>query len=107
MNTFNYSYAVTILQLVLRHKYNLSKRLQKCFLTSCQGKQINDLKLQTINSVRPESGLELLWQKTTQQASLPRKQKRFLCKDIFRSIHFKAIETASTQSRKKTLSNLL
>ena len=51
MNTFNYSYAVTILQLVLRHNDNLSKTFQKCFFTSCQGKQINDLRLQTINSV--------------------------------------------------------
>ena len=68
MNTFNYSYAVTILQLVLRHKDNLSKTLEKCFLTSYQGKQINDLRLQTINSARPESELELLWQKNRQQA---------------------------------------
>ena len=88
MNTFNYSYAVTILQLVLRHKDNLSKTFQKCFFTSCQGKQINDLRLQTINSVRPGSELELLWQKTTQQASLPRKQKRFRCKDILQKHSF-------------------
>ena len=65
MNTFNYSYAVTILQLVLRHKDILSKTLQKCFLSSFQRKWINDLTLQTINSVRPESELELIWQRTT------------------------------------------
>ena len=88
MNTFNYYYTVTILQLVLRHKGNLSKTLQKYFLTSCQGKKINDLRLQAINSVQPESELELLWQKTTQQAPLPRKQKRFRCKDILQKHSF-------------------
>ena len=34
MNTFNYFYGVTILQLVLRHSDNLFKTLQKSSLTS-------------------------------------------------------------------------
>ena len=55
MNTFNYCYRVTILQLVLRHSDNLSKTLQKSSLTSCQGKEIADLTLPTINSLRSES----------------------------------------------------
>ena len=40
MNTFNYFYGVTILQLVLRPSGNLSKTHQKSSLTSCQGKRI-------------------------------------------------------------------
>ena len=39
MNTFNYFYGVTILQLVLRHSDNLSKILQKSSLNFCQGKK--------------------------------------------------------------------
>ena len=66
MNTFNYFYRVTILQLVLRHSDNLSKTLQESSLTSCQGKEIAELTLQTINS--SENEFELLWQKTVQQA---------------------------------------
>ena len=52
MYTFNYFYAVTILQLALRHSDNLSKTLQKSFLTSYQEKEMADLTLQTINSIR-------------------------------------------------------
>ena len=51
MNTFNYFYGVTILQLVSRHSGNLSKTLQKSSLTSCQGKEIVYLTLRTINSL--------------------------------------------------------
>ena len=82
MNTFNYFYRVTILQLVLRHFYyiqynyitivfsdNLSKTLQKSSLISCQGKEIADLTLQTVNSLRSESEFELLWQKTLQHTT--------------------------------------
>ena len=83
MNTFNYLYGVTILQLVWRHSDNLSKALQKSSLTSCQGKKIADLTLQTINPLQSESEFELLWQKTVPQSevleitqsSLPRKRK--------------------------------
>ena len=57
---------------------------QTSSFTSCQGKEIADLTLQTVNSLRSESEFELLWQKTVQQAevleitqpSLPRNQKR-------------------------------
>ena len=70
MNTFNYFYEVTILQLVLRHSGNLSKTLQKSSLTSCQGKKIADLTLKTINSLRSKSEFELLRQKTLQQAEV-------------------------------------
>ena len=52
MYTFNYFYAVTILQLALRHSDNLSKTLQKSFLTSYQEKEMADLTMQTINSIR-------------------------------------------------------
>ena len=55
MNTFNYFYEVTILQLVLRHSDNLPKTLQKSSLTSCQGKEIADLTLQITNSLRSEN----------------------------------------------------
>ena len=70
MNTFNYFYEVTILKLVLRHSGNLSKTLQKSSLTSCQGKEIADLTLKTINSLRSKSEFELLRQKTLQQAEV-------------------------------------
>ena len=65
MITFDYFYGVTILQLVLRHSDNLSKTLQKFSLTSCLVKEIADLALQTINSLRSESELQLLWKKNS------------------------------------------
>ena len=49
MNTFDYFYGVTMLQLVLRYCDNLSKTLQLSSLTSCQEKELSDLTLQTIN----------------------------------------------------------
>ena len=52
MYTFSYIYAVTILQLALRHSDNLSKTLQKSFLTSYQEKEMADFTMQTINSIR-------------------------------------------------------
>ena len=72
MTTFNCLYGVTILQLVLRDSDNLSKTLQKSFVTSCQRKEIADLTLQTINSLRSKQA-EVL---EVTQPSLPRKQKR-------------------------------
>ena len=84
MNTLNYFYGVTILQLVLGHSDDLSNTIQPSSLTFCQGKKFTDLTLQTINSLRSESEFELLWQKAIQQAevlekaqpSLPRKLER-------------------------------
>ena len=73
MTTFDCFYGVTILQLVLRDSDNLSKTLQKSSLTSCQRKEISDLTLQTINSLRSKQA-EVL--EVTQQPSLPRKRKR-------------------------------
>ena len=67
MNTFNYFYGVTILQIVLRDSENLSKTLQKFSVTSCREKEIADLILQTINSLWSESELELLWQNYIKQ----------------------------------------
>ena len=80
MNTFNYFYGVTLLQLVLRHSDN-RKHFKNPSVTFCQEKKIVDLTLQTINSLRSESEFELLWQKTVQQAdvleiTLPRKRKQ-------------------------------
>ena len=40
MNTFNYFYGLTILQLVLRHSHNLSTTLQKSSVASFQGKKL-------------------------------------------------------------------
>ena len=68
MATFDCLYGVTILQLVLRDRENLSKTLQK----SCQRKEIADLTLQTINSLRSKQA-EVL---EVTQPSLPRKRKR-------------------------------
>ena len=120
MNTFNYFYGVTILQLVLRHSENLSKILQKSSLNSCLGKKNADLTLQTINSLRSENEFEFLWQKTVEQAevleitqpSFPRKRKRpakFLnvnevplydevldVKTFYRRIYFNAIDTVTS-----------
>ena len=70
MNTFKNLYGITILQLVLRHSENFSKTLQNSFLASCWGKEIADLTLQTINSLQSENELELLSQKTVQQAEV-------------------------------------
>ena len=64
MNTLNYFYGVTILQLVLGHSDNFSNTIQPSSLTSCQEKKNTDLTLQTINSLRSESEFKLLWQKT-------------------------------------------
>ena len=61
VTTFDYFYGVTKLQLVLRHRDYLSKTL--LLLTPCQGKEIADLTLQTINSLRSESEFELLFRK--------------------------------------------
>ena len=61
MNIFNYFYGVTILQLVLRKNNNLPKALQKSSLTSCKGKEIAHLTLQTINSLRSGNEFELLY----------------------------------------------
>ena len=72
MTTFNCLYGVTILQLVLRDSENLSKTLQKSSVTSCQRKEIADLTLQTINSLRSKQA-EVL---EVTQPSLPRKRKR-------------------------------
>ena len=40
MNTLNYFYGVTILQLVLGHSDNFSNTIQPSSLTSCQGKKM-------------------------------------------------------------------
>ena len=69
---FDCFYRVTILQLVLRDSGNLSKTLQESSLTFCQGKEIADLTLQTINSLQPKQA-EVL---EVTQPSLPRKRKR-------------------------------
>ena len=64
INAFNYFYGVIILQLVLRHSDTvLFKTLKKSSLTSCQGKEIADLTLQTINSLQSKSKFEILLQK--------------------------------------------
>ena len=84
MTTFECFYGVTILQLVLRGSDSLSKTLRKSSLTSCQGKEIADLTLQTINSLLSKSKFEILLQKMVQQeavleipqSSLPLKRKR-------------------------------
>ena len=70
MNTFNYFYRVTILRLVLRQWQFIQSTLQKSSFTSCQEKEIADLTLQTIYSLQSESEIELLWQKTIQQADV-------------------------------------
>ena len=72
MTTFDCFYEVTILQLVLRDSDNLSKILQKSSLTACQGKEIADLTMQTINSLRSKQA-EVL---EVTQPSLPRKRNR-------------------------------
>ena len=72
MTAFDYFYGVTILQFALRESDNLSKTLQKSSPTSCQGKGIADLTLQTINSLRSKQADVL----EVTQPSLPRKRKR-------------------------------
>ena len=103
MATFDCLYGVTILQLVLRDRENLSKTLQK----SCQRKEIADLTLQTINSLRSKQA-EVL---EVTQPSLPRKRKRPAkllneneaslydevsdLKTFYRRIYFDAIDTVT------------
>ena len=107
MTIFDCFYGVTILQLVLRDSDNLSKTLQKSSLTSCQRKEIADLTLQTINSLRSKQAevLEIT------QPSLPRKRKRPAkllneneaslydevsdLKTFYRRIYFDAIDTVT------------
>ena len=72
MTTFDCLYGVTILQLVLRDSDNLSKTLQKSSLTSCQRREIADLTLQTISSLRSKQAQIL----EVTKPSLPRKRKR-------------------------------
>ena len=107
MTTFDCLYGVTILQLVLRDSENLSKTLQKSSVTSCQRKEIADLTLQTINSLRSKQA-EVL---EVTQPSLPRKRKRpakllneneaYLydevsdLKTFYRRIYFDAIDTVT------------
>ena len=107
MTIFDCFYGVTILQLVLRDSDNLSKTLQKSSLTSCQGKEIADLTLQTINSLRSKQA-EVL---EVTQPSLPRKRKRPAkllneneaslydevsdLKTFYRRIYFDAIDTVT------------
>ena len=107
MTIFDCFYGVTILQLVLRDSDNLSKTLQKSSLTSCQGKEIADLTLQTINSLQSKQA-EVL---EVTQLSLPRKRKRPAkllheneaslydgvsdLKTFYRRIYFDAVDTVS------------
>ena len=104
---FDCFYRVTILQLVLRDSGNLSKTLQESSLTFCQGKEIADLTLQTINSLQPKQA-EVL---EVTQPSLPRKRKRPAkllheneaslyngvsdLKTFYRRIYFDAVDTVS------------
>ena len=109
INAFNYFYGVIILQLVLRHSDTvLFKTLKKSSLTSCQGKEIADLTLQTINSLQSKEAevLEIT------QPSLPRKRKRSAkllneneaslydevsdLKTYYRRIYFDAIDTVTS-----------
>ena len=117
MTTFDCFYGVTILQLVLRDSDNLSKTLQKSSLTSCQRKEIADLTLQTINSLRSKQA-EVL---EVTQPSLPRKQKRPAkllnenvvplydgvsgVKTFYRRIYFEAI-TRFSQPGCRTIRNI-
>ena len=117
MTTFDCFYGVTILQLVLRDSDNLSKTLQKSSLTSCQRKEISDLTLQTINSLRSKQA-EVL---EVTQPSLPRKRKRPAkllnesevslydgisgVKTFYRRIYFEAI-TRFTQPGCRTIRNI-
>ena len=117
MTTFDCFYGVTILQLVLRDSDNLSKTLQKSSLTSCQRKEIADLTLQTINSLRSKQA-EVL---EVTQPSLPRKRKRPAkllnesevslydgisgVKTFYRRIYFEAI-TRFTQPGCRTIRNI-
>ena len=107
MTTFDCFYGITILQSVLRDSDNLSKTLQKSSLTSCQRKEIADLTLQTINSLRSKQA-EVL---EVSQPFLPRKRKRpakllneneaYLYDEVsdltfYRRIYFYAIDTVTS-----------
>ena len=107
MTTFDWLYGVTILQLVLRDSDNLSKTLQKSSLTSCQKREIANLTLQTISSLRSKQA-EIL---EVTKPSLPRKRKRPAkllneneaslydevsdVKIFYRCIYFDAIDTVT------------
>ena len=117
MTTFDCFYGVTILQLVLRDSDNLSKTLQKSSLTSCQRKEISNLTLQTINSLRSKQA-EVL---EVTQPSPPRKRKRSAkllneneaslydevsdVKTFYRRIYFDAI-TRFSQPGYRTIRNI-
>ena len=63
MDTFNYFYRVTILELVLHHSDNYSGILQKPLTTASQGKEVAGLTLVTLNSLRSDENFDLIWDK--------------------------------------------
>ena len=81
MDTFNHFYGVTILKLKLRHSVNVCSTLQT---TPCQGKEVADLTLVTLNFLRSDENFDLTWNKVLNAAnilqltatSLRRKRKR-------------------------------
>ena len=70
MDTLNYFYEVTILELVLRHSDNLSRTLQKPATTACLDKQFADLTLITLNTLRSDEIFELIWDRVLKDANI-------------------------------------
>ena len=68
MDTFNYL-KVTILELVLRHNDNFSRTFQKPPTTACQGKEVADLTLVMLISLRSDEMLDLIWEKVLKDAN--------------------------------------
>ena len=69
IDTFNYFYGVTILELVLRQNDNFSRTLQKPPTTACQGKEVADLTLVMLISLRSDEMLDLIWEKVLKDAN--------------------------------------
>ena len=70
MDTLNYFYEVTILELVLRHSDNVSRTLQKPATTACLDKQFADLTLATLNTLRSDEIFELIWDRVLKDANI-------------------------------------
>ena len=66
METFNYFYDVNVLQLLLRHSYELSTTLQSPPMTVCQEKNSVGLTIKTWQSLRSYVGFSSLRNKILQ-----------------------------------------
>ena len=84
MNAFEFYYACSLAEMILRHTDNLSKTLQRKDISAAEGRQVAELVKKTLQSLRGESHANRFWKSVTAKAEkvdvaepcLPRKRKR-------------------------------